>query len=382
MASVTHNEIEDLLRSQGDLSHMSAVACTADIPRFNGQHHQQHRYVSEAITPEAIHNEYTFMPHPHRQHSMSSLHSSIPETEEGDVDSGNEHQPHFSRRSSHNSYVEAQSRRPSVYPAHSGTEDYPQTAWASTVFNSEHETTAWWQQHPPTDNKRRIDTTWSNEHCLPSNTPSPRDTHYHVPAHTPQYSAAQEYFPRHPHSPMQMDQQFSGMPGTKTIPSPPDSPGVAGFFSHHGDIYHQPWTGYSSQAQYEAHQRRTSIPPTPPSRPPSTGIMGVQAAVLSAALNKKPKFDRVDVRGRRKSSSSSLRTKQRTPEMAGGEMNFVNFTPMDATKILSGVAPSGSSKTKARREREAAEKRKKLSEIATAAVRAAGGDVSSLTNMI
>jgi len=62
----------------------------------------------------------------------------------------------------------------------------------------------------------------------------------------------------------------------------------------------------------------------------------------------------------------------------GGEMPFVNFTPQDATRILNGVAPSGSSKTKARREREALEKRRKLSEAAAAAVLAAGGDPSQL----
>jgi len=59
------------------------------------------------------------------------------------------------------------------------------------------------------------------------------------------------------------------------------------------------------------------------------------------------------------------------------EVSFVNFTPHDANKILSGVAPSGSSKTKARREREALERRRKLSEAAAAAVLAAGGDPSN-----
>lgn len=63
------------------------------------------------------------------------------------------------------------------------------------------------------------------------------------------------------------------------------------------------------------------------------------------------------------------------------EMSFVNFTPHDATRILSGVAPSGSSKTKARREREAQEKRRKLSEAAAAAVMAVGGDASALANV-
>jgi hypothetical protein len=42
------------------------------------------------------------------------------------------------------------------------------------------------------------------------------------------------------------------------------------------------------------------------------------------------------------------------------------------------VAPSGSSKTKARREKEAMEKSRRLSQAAVRAVQAAGGDVGRL----
>lgn len=59
-------------------------------------------------------------------------------------------------------------------------------------------------------------------------------------------------------------------------------------------------------------------------------------------------------------------------------VSFVNFTPNDSKKILTGVAPSGSSKTKARREQEARDRRRKLSEAALKAVRNAGGDVDAL----
>lgn len=62
----------------------------------------------------------------------------------------------------------------------------------------------------------------------------------------------------------------------------------------------------------------------------------------------------------------------------GGGVGFVNFTPDDSRKILTGVAPSGSSKTKARREKEAQEKRRKLSEAARRAVVEAGGDIARL----
>lgn len=59
-------------------------------------------------------------------------------------------------------------------------------------------------------------------------------------------------------------------------------------------------------------------------------------------------------------------------------VSFVNFTAHDSKKILTGVAPSGSSKTKARREQEARDRRRKLSEAALRAVRSAGGDVEAL----
>lgn len=73
-------------------------------------------------------------------------------------------------------------------------------------------------------------------------------------------------------------------------------------------------------------------------------------------------------------------TKLSTPakSKSASNVSFVNFTPNDSKKILTGVAPSGSSKTKARREQEARDKRRKLSEAALMAVRKAGGDVEAL----
>lgn len=59
-------------------------------------------------------------------------------------------------------------------------------------------------------------------------------------------------------------------------------------------------------------------------------------------------------------------------------VGFVNFTADDSQRLLSGVAPSGSSKTKARREKEAAVERKKLSEAAKKVVLDAGGDLNCL----
>ena len=56
----------------------------------------------------------------------------------------------------------------------------------------------------------------------------------------------------------------------------------------------------------------------------------------------------------------------------------MNYTPDDSRVLMTGVAPSGSSKTKARREREASERQRRLSEAVLKAVAAAGGDVGRL----
>jgi hypothetical protein len=78
----------------------------------------------------------------------------------------------------------------------------------------------------------------------------------------------------------------------------------------------------------------------------------------------------------RKSSSDH---KSSRASKAGG---FVNYTPSDSEKLLTGVAPSGSSKTKARREREAAERWRRFSQAAAKAVAEAGGEIALVANMI
>ncbi|OCT48986.1 hypothetical protein CLCR_04730 [Cladophialophora carrionii] len=87
---------------------------------------------------------------------------------------------------------------------------------------------------------------------------------------------------------------------------------------------------------------------------------------------------------RARSSSRPPRTPKapKTPTGGGAVIDFVNFTPKDASKLLNDVAPSGSSKTRARREQEARDKRKKLSEAAKKAVMVAGGDVAAFERAI
>ncbi|KAF4975253.1 hypothetical protein FZEAL_7920, partial [Fusarium zealandicum] len=81
---------------------------------------------------------------------------------------------------------------------------------------------------------------------------------------------------------------------------------------------------------------------------------------------------------------TAMRKQRRSREASGGslgggsDIGFVNFTPSDGGLLMTGVAPSGSSKTKARREREAMDRRRRLSEAAMKAVQAAGGDVDKL----
>ncbi|EEP80319.1 predicted protein [Uncinocarpus reesii 1704] len=75
------------------------------------------------------------------------------------------------------------------------------------------------------------------------------------------------------------------------------------------------------------------------------------------------------------SSTSRIYSAENNNSISG---TFRNFGLEDSQILLNGVAPSGSSKTKARREQEAREKRRKLSEAALMAVRQAGGDVEAL----
>ena len=76
--------------------------------------------------------------------------------------------------------------------------------------------------------------------------------------------------------------------------------------------------------------------------------------------------------------STPLLSTTTTTNNQQNNIGFVNFTPSDSKRILTGVAPSGSSKTKARREKEAGERRRKLSEVAERAIREVGGDVKVL----
>lgn len=129
---------------------------------------------------------------------------------------------------------------------------------------------------------------------------------------------------------------------------------------HHNQIRHQPSTSFTLD------HTSCSVSPPAPSR------------IISRRTSRQTLAHR-----RSKASLSAAANRGCISAAAAGTASinaagFVNYTPDDSRKILTGVAPSGSSKTKARREKEAAEKRRKLSQAAARAVMEAGGDVSTL----
>jgi len=155
------------------------------------------------------------------------------------------------------------------------------------------------------------------------------------------------------------------------IPSPPESP----------DFYF-PSTMPTPEIGYP------STPSIGRSGSPPVTAAAAAAAALAASKPLKLKSSRPSSSTRRKASTGSMRSQAKSGASPAlcipgeTELAFVNYTPLDKTRILNGVAPSGSSKTKARREREAAEKRKRLTAAAAAAVEAAGGDASVLANVV
>lgn len=145
----------------------------------------------------------------------------------------------------------------------------------------------------------------------------------------------------------------------------------------------QPQAGFSSASSFMT-PNNAQPAQQPQSRTPSMSPTATTSPKSAAARTGKANNHR-RTHSRKLSGQSTTAPKPATklggsPKGANKTMSvsFVNFTPEDSHKILTGVAPSGSSKTKARREQEAREKRRKISEAALMAVRKAGGDVEAL----
>lgn len=132
--------------------------------------------------------------------------------------------------------------------------------------------------------------------------------------------------------------------------------------------YHIAPTAYPNGMPTTPHRRSRvrSDSPSPPLTEPRS----------SRRSTRGPSTSRSRCTSRHRRAKSTNCTPRHPP--ATDKSGFVNFTPHDSTKILSGVAPSGSSKTKARREKEAADKRRRLSQAAVKAVVEAGGDLDGL----
>jgi hypothetical protein len=97
--------------------------------------------------------------------------------------------------------------------------------------------------------------------------------------------------------------------------------------------------------------------------------------VLNSSIRKRRSRSSIAAAAPRTPSNGSSRAES-SPTKGGIGIGFVNYTPDDGQALMTGVAPSGTSKTKARREREAAEQRRRLSEAVMKAV--ADGDLERL----
>jgi hypothetical protein len=146
---------------------------------------------------------------------------------------------------------------------------------------------------------------------------------------------------------------------------------------------------YTHMAQQMASQSRQPLPigydslvPQQARRISNRASLPVPLTTPSPTLPTSAKVTKSPRQGHRRSNSSGHHRRRSSNNLSKSprhtSISFVNFTPDDCEKIITGVAPSGSSKTKARREREAAEKRRKIGEVAKKAVLKAGGDLRTL----
>ena len=133
-----------------------------------------------------------------------------------------------------------------------------------------------------------------------------------------------------------------------------------------GARHHQ--RGAAGQTSPRKRSGGSSDAPSPQLPPPDSG----RSARRSASLQSLRPAAAPVVRKRRSAAAGLGAAPPPTSPAAGG--GFVNFTPQDGGALLAGVAPSGSAKTKARREREAAERHRRFSERCVRAVAAAGAD--------
>ena len=130
---------------------------------------------------------------------------------------------------------------------------------------------------------------------------------------------------------------------------------------------------HTASRSYNAPPMLSPLALPPPPESPSCQAPSSSPSYPSPHRHRRTKSTPHPKSAKRPKSVGNLKA-PRTPT----SMGFVNFTPSDSRRLLTGVAPSGSSKTKARREQEANEKKRKLSQAVLRAVEEAGGDADSL----
>lgn len=235
--------------------------------------------------------------------------------------------------------------------------------------------------------------------CATSANPGARPAPSQSQPCTPTYPRGPQAGPRHGQAPAYFDQSSSLTPDgllLQYFPDPTYTPALSPLAEPFANLGHAlaashqqqpapPPSGSASVVYAPAFARRPSdssmsdslaspsvSPPAPPPAPSRASRIPAQRTYSSdghghivpgAPLH------------RRSKTTGSI---DAPPFQHQQRVGFVNFTPDDSKKILLGVAPSGSSKTKARREKEAADKRRRLGMAAARAVFEAGGDVGSL----
>ncbi|KAL8858982.1 MAG: hypothetical protein Q9178_004463 [Gyalolechia marmorata] len=169
-----------------------------------------------------------------------------------------------------------------------------------------------------------------------------------------------------PALPYQLNTEFS----MESLGAPSDSAGLV----IHDDLRNE--TVPNPQSALQPYPDPPSCPPTSDPQPsPSQSPPRRITSPCVPPMPSRPQHRRSKSAAPRRKSASTLRNPKSNGSMS---MGFVNFTPQDSKRILTGVAPSGSSKTKARREQEANEKKRKLSAAVLRALEEAGGDTEGL----
>lgn len=255
---------------------------------------------------------------------------------------------------------------------------------------------AWWSSPPTTsNNSARSSNEQAQEEYYPRlAAPSPqRPIHQLISSSSHhlqtgglmiQYPSDDSHAPNSNHNQSGPSLSATAAPFSPTSAYPPLPP----LKSH---SYHQavsPTSPFSIPRRRRRHDH--NYQPSSPSRSASISPTNTTRSTRQTSPTR-PSLRRKSMSNPKAAASGSGVSKQprtpktpKTPNGGGGgfKMSFVNLTAADSAKLLSDVAPSGSSKTRARREQEARDKRRRLSEAAVRAVRRAGGDVQALEKAI